>query len=117
MYHRIKTLAKVKSGHLTMCTKCSNYHLTFNNIFFEFTQKELNQFKIYVAEIDLEYWEFYYPCPQLKRNIPIPSLQKNLILLFNRQEIEELKKLLFYDSYHCPTTLNSDEIDYQLILN
>ena len=50
MCNYIKTIGKVKSGELTLCTKCNHYHLTFNNIFFEFTEKEYIQFKKYILQ-------------------------------------------------------------------
>ncbi|MFD2568842.1 DUF6686 family protein [Pseudotenacibaculum haliotis] len=117
MCSKIKTIAKVKSGELSLCTNCNHYHLMFNNIFFEFSRKELKQFRDYVFNINLEYWESNYPCPVIKKNIPIPSLQKNLILIFNRKEIEELKKLLSFKSYHKFQEIELDDIDYTLILN
>ena len=117
MCHKIKILAKEKNGELTICTECSHYHLTFNNIFFEFNKEELDQFKKYLFEIDLDYWEYYYPCPKFKKNIPVPTLQKNLILLFNREEIVELKRLLSFHSYDKYRELKLDEIDYTFILN
>ena len=94
MCNYIRTIGKVKSGELTLCTKCNHYHLTFNNIFFEFTEKEYIQFKKYILHLDTSYWNENYPCPKVKKNIPIPTLQGNLVLLFNQQEIEELKNLL-----------------------
>ena len=117
MCRKIKTLSKVPSGDLTLCTECGNYQLNFNNLFFEFTPEELQQFKTYVFDIDLDYWEYEYECPKLKKNIPIPSLQRNLVLLFNRQEITELKKLLSFNKYSSGRALRLDEIDYKLILN
>ncbi len=98
-----------------MCTKCKHFHLTFNNIFFEFNQEELDQFKDYLFAIDIDYWEDQYPCP--KRNIPVPSLQKNLILVFNRQEIAELKQLFSGYSYQKFKNITLDDIDYTLVLN
>ena len=75
------------------------------------------QFKKYLFQVNIDYWNEHYPCPQVKRNIPIPTLQKNLILLFNQQEVEELKKLLSLHTYHKYKELTIDEIDYTLILN
>ena len=117
MNRRIKTIAKVPSGDLTLCLECRKYQLSFNNLFFEFTKEELKQFKYYIFDLDVDYWECEYQCPKLKKNIPIPSLQNNLILLFDRREIEELKELLSFGKYNRFRELQLDEIDYKLILN
>lgn len=117
MCRTIRTLGKTISGDLTFCIECKQYHLSFNNIFFDFNKEELDQFKKYIFNLDIDYWEEEYECPKFKRNIPIPSLQRNLILLFNRQEIEELKRLLSYDSNNPMKYIRLDEIDYKIILN
>ena len=117
MCNYIKTIGKVKSGELTVCLKCYHYHLTFNNIFFEFTKKEYIQFKKYIFQLNTEYWNENYPCPKVKKNIPIPTLQGNLVLLFNQQEIEELKKLLSSKIVRKYEELSVEEIDYSFIQN
>lgn len=117
MCNYIKTIGKVKSGELTVCLKCYHYHLTFNNIFFEFTNKEYIQFKKYIFQLNTEYWNENYPCPKVKKNIPIPTLQGNLVLLFNQQEIEELKKLLSSKIVRKYEELSVEEIDYSFIQN
>ena len=117
MYNNIKTIGKVKSGELTVCLKCNHYHLTFNNIFFEFTKKEYIQFKKYIFQLNTEYWNENYPCPKVKKNIPIPTLQGNLVLLFNQQEIEELKKLLSSKIVKEYEQISVEEIDYSFIQN
>jgi hypothetical protein len=117
MCNKIKTLAKTSNGTLTTCTVSDHYHLSFNNLFFDFNQEELNQFRNYICELDIDYWELQYPCPKLQKNIPIPSLQENLVLLFNRREIEELKKLVSFNKKYRNKFLRLDEIDYKLILN
>ncbi|CAI8404866.1 MAG: Uncharacterised protein [Flavobacterium sp. SCGC AAA160-P02] len=117
MCNHIKTIAKGKSGELTVCTNCHHYHLTFNNIFFDFTKKEFFQFKKYIFQLDTEYWNENYPCTKVKRNIPVPTLQENLVLLFNQQEIEELKNLFSSQFYQQYQRINAEEIDYLLIDN
>ena len=117
MCNYIKTIGKVKSGELTVCLKCHHYHLTFNNIFFVFTEKGYIQFKKYILHLDTTYWNENYPCPKVKKNIPIPSLQGNLVLLFNQQEIEELKKLFTYKFPKKYQQISVEEIDYSFIQN
>ena len=116
MDHQIKTLAKGKFGELAFCTKCKNYQFTFNNLFFQFTRHEFKHFKNYLFDIDTEYLEYEYPCPRLKRNIPLPTMQNNLVLLFTKEEIEAMKQLLSKCQSRY-SKLRLDEIDYKLILN
>ena len=117
MCNHIKTIARVNGGELTFCSKSRHYHLIFNNIFFDFSQAEFSHFKRYILQMNTEYWNQNYPCPRVKRNIPMPTLQENLVLLFNQQEIEELRNLFSsrcYQKYH---KISSDEIDYLFIKN
>ena len=117
MSRKIKLLGKVKSGELTVCLDCNNYHLTFNNIFFEFTYEEYIYFKEYITQLDTAYLNENYPCPRVKKNIPVPTLQGNLVLLFNQQEIEELKKLFTYKFPKKYQQISVEEIDYSFIQN
>ena len=113
----VKIIGKVKSGELTVCTNCNHYHLTFNNIFFEFTENEFNQFKKYIFQLDTTYWNKNYPSSKVKKNIPIPTLQKNLVLLFDQAEIEELRNLFSAQCYPNYQRINSSEIDYTHLKN
>ncbi len=117
MPKKIKLVGKVKSGELTVCLDCNHYHLTFNNIFFEFTNDEYLYFKKYIIQLDTEYWNENYPYPKVKKNIPIPTLQGNLVLLFNQQEIEELRTLFNNGSYQKYQEISIKEIDYTFIQN
>lgn len=115
---RIKILSKVSSGALSFCHDCCVYHLEFNNIYLELNSYEFKQLKDYVFNIDIDYWEHKFINSNAKRKIPIPSMQTNLVLMFNRQEMIELK-LLFKEVQKdvFTTYLNSNEIDCTLILN
>lgn len=118
MCDRIKILSKVKSGELSICSQCKIYHLEFNNIYLEFNQSQFQQFKTYVLDIEMDYWEHKYASAKVKRKIPIPSMQDNLVLMFKREEIKELQTLLFYNVYNgFNNYLNIHDIDYTLILN
>lgn len=118
MCDTLKTISRVKSGELSICYQCETYHLEFNNIYLEFTRKEFEQFKTYILEINIDYWECKYANAKIKRKIPIPSVQPNLVLMFKRQEINELIILLNNvrkDIFKMNLSLN--DIDYTLILN
>lgn len=116
MCHNLKIIGTVKSGELSFCKSCNIYHLEFNNIYFEFNLQQFNYFKTYILAIDSQFWEQKYACASFKRKIPIPSMQDNLVLMFNRQEIEELKSLINGDTA-TNTIINVDDIDYTFVLN
>lgn len=116
MCHNLEIVSKVKSGELCLCKHCNIYHLEFNNIYFEFSFQQFNYFKAYILGVDCQFWEQKYACAKFKRKIPIPSMQDNLVLMFNRQEIEELKTLVSCKKSTNPI-LNVDDIDYAFILN
>ncbi len=117
MCHNIKRLAKTKNGELSRCPGCKVFHLEFNNIYLEFNSKEFEKFKSYVNTIEITYWEDKYACVHFRRKIPIPTQQENLVLMFNRQEITELKLLLNPRENGQIPFLRISDIDYNLIIN
>ncbi len=117
MCHTIKTLAKNGMGKLSCCDTCQVFFLQFNNLFIEFTDKELATFQEYLTNMDVEYWECKNQCKVMKRRIPITTLQKNLVLMFNQQEFAALKDLVFRNTTKPDHTLSISEIDHLFILN
>ncbi|SDS99164.1 DUF6686 family protein [Winogradskyella sediminis] len=120
MCQNIKVLSKVNGGELLYCNDCDLFHLAYNNLFFVLKQDELERLKLYLDQIDAEYWEEKYDDYTVKRKIPLPSTQENLVIMFNRQELKELQTLLSYDDYeenHFIKVISVDDIDYRLILN
>ncbi|MEM7185277.1 MAG: DUF6686 family protein [Bacteroidota bacterium] len=114
---QIKTIAKNCNGQLTHCERCGIFHFTFNNIYIEFTKKELASFQKYVNEIDTEYWAMKYDRTTIKRKIRIGTLQNNLSMVFNLQEIESMKELLFSNTKRPGKLLSVTDVDYLYILN
>jgi len=117
MCHNIKTLSKNLNVQLAHCKTCNVYHLYFNNIYLEFTPRELIAFQKFVAEIDVNYWESCCRRALLKRKIPIQTMQQNLAMVFNRQELESLKNLIFGQTTKANSPLSVTEIDYTFFLN
>jgi hypothetical protein len=95
MCHQVKTIAKNCNGQLSFCEGCKVYHFMFNNIYIEFTKKELKAFQKHVNDIEVEYWEMKYDRMIIERKIPIGTMQQNLSMMFNRQELDSLKDLIF----------------------
>ncbi|MWW24327.1 DUF6686 family protein [Algibacter lectus] len=113
----VKVLSKVPSGELSFCSECHVFHLEFNNIYLEFQQSEFKQFKDYIINIEIDYWEHKYACAKVQRKIPIPSMQPNLVLMFNREEIKELQSLFNLENRKDISLLSLQDINYTLIIN
>ncbi|WP_299365665.1 DUF6686 family protein [Winogradskyella sp.] len=116
----MKLLSKVKSGDLWYCKNCQSFHLMFNNLFFALNHEELKRLKSYIDGLEIGYWEHKYACSDLKRKIPLATNQQNLVVMFNRQEIIELRALLKYSNHKGTNQehfIGIDDIDYKLILN
>ena len=89
-----KLLSRTKCGMIRQCFTCNKYNISFNNIFLEFTQTELENFKSYIDLIDVKFWQEEYGT--INKSVPTPTNQYNLILVFNVSEFEELKELLSF---------------------
>ncbi|PQJ80910.1 hypothetical protein BTO18_04965 [Polaribacter porphyrae] len=101
-----------------MCNTCKTYALTFNNVFFQFTKEQLYKFKVYVSQIDVDYWLDYNSCSAQKRKIPIPTSHQNLVLIFDIYELKALRILLGIDlNGFQDEIIEPADIDYPLILN
>lgn len=117
MCQNFKIISSIKNGELSICNSSNIYNLTFNNVFFQFDKNQLLQFRKYVANIDVDYWLNCYSGTTKKRKIPITTLHQNLILIFNLEEIEDLKLLLLLKENSNKESLSVAEIDYTFILN
>lgn len=117
MCQSIKLLSQTKSENLVLREDLNFYQLTFNNLFIELSLLEFDTLKAYIYNLETDYWEQNPCCLRMKRKIPIPTTQQNLMLLFNKQEITELKLLLAYNEPPKKMFLSFDDIDYLLFLN
>jgi hypothetical protein len=111
----LRVLNRTTNGVLIFCPKKALYQLLFNNLTFSLTQAELEGFVDYVKNIDCNYWEMEYKNSVYEKKIPIPTLQKNFIILFDRSEIYELTSLMNFRIKD--ENLKYTEIKYPLNLN
>jgi hypothetical protein len=111
----LKVLNRTSNGILVFCPKKGMYQLLFNNLTFSLSQLELDGFSEYIKGIDCAYWEMEYKNSIYEKKIPIPTLQKNFIILFDRSEICELTLLLNFRSKD--DILKYADIKYPLNLN
>jgi len=117
MCHKVKTIAKNCNGQLSFCESCKVYHLTFNNFYIELTELEMNAFKNVVTSVEVAYWETKYENVDIKRKIPLNTMQQNLSLVFNRQELESLKDLILLSTTKPYCKLSVNDIDYLCFFN
>lgn len=117
MCEKSKIISRVKNGEISICKGCKNYNFTFNNIFFQFNEHQLNSFRQYVFDIDVNYWLDYSSNTTQKRKIPVQTFHQNLVLIFDLYEINELKKLLEIPKNTKNKFLSPADVDYALVLN
>lgn len=96
------------------CPTCSNIHFEYKNLNFNFeTIKDYKQTAKYFLKLDGELWETKNAESYFRRKIFIPIGHKNFHILLDNEELEELKRLFFYDvniksSIFKSSDLNSD---------
>ena len=108
-------LNRTTNGVLLHCNFREKYQLSFKNFVFDFSYNEMKIFTDYINKIDVAYWENEYCNSIYEKKIPIPIQQDNFILLFDREELEELRFLVGFTNQN--KFLSTAEINYQVILN
>ena len=93
-----KIINRTSNGFLLFCPKKNLYNVSFNNLTFNFDPSEMFSFISFLDKIDTSYWEKEYENSIYNKKIPIPTLQKNFIILIDRYELFELLSLLDFDT-------------------
>lgn len=118
MCEKLKKIKENDCGELHYCKSCKIYHLLFNNFHFVFKIEEYEALKNHINKIEIEFWLDKFGNTIMKRKIPIPTLQENLILVFDIYEFIALKSLLNNENKKVGRIyLSTDQIEYQTILN
>jgi len=114
-------LIKIKQnewGELHYCPAHQLYHLMFNNFHLMLDEEQYESLKTDVSEIDIKFWLDKFSDNLVKRKIPIPTHQENLILVFDIHEFIQLKSLFFNHQNHDDLMyLSTNQIEYQNIFN
>lgn len=79
--NKLQILNKSVHGILVYCQRSKLYHLLFNNLNFNFTEREFESFYNYLEDTDISFWEEEYKHSIYDKRIPVPTLQSNLIIL------------------------------------
>ena len=81
-------------GQLSFCKECNLFYLKFSSVLIELTRKEFIAFHSVVKDIDTGYWERLNKYSHDSRIYPISTSQQNLVLIFNKSELQALKELV-----------------------
>lgn len=108
-------LNQTKNGLFTYCEHSKLFQFVFNNLCFELYSWELEKFIGYIENLDIMFWEKELKSSLHSRKIPITVGHNHFIILMNRRELEELKRLLIGE--RSIKLLNVHEIGSVLIYN
>lgn len=81
------------------------------------TPRELISFQILIKNINVDYWQSHFNKKYVKRNIPIVTMQQNLILIFSFAELNALKDLVLISKGEKTELISISEIDYNQSVN
>lgn len=117
MCSEIKIISKTKNGIVFQCKTCLNYQIEFNNLNFNFTEKEYCYFTNYITSIDIGYYKQYFKDDLHRKKIKLPIGHNNLTITINVKELNELKQLFTHNIADDFGLISLDEIQYDLFMN
>ena len=94
MKNEEKLIKKNGFGQLSFCKECNLFYLKFSSVLIELTRKEFRAFHLVVKDIDTNYWDRLNKYSHESRIYPISTSQQNLVLIFNKSELQALKELV-----------------------
>ncbi len=107
-----KTINQTENGHVFMCTACNMIHFEYKNININFKdEKEYLHFVNYILKLDGDYWETLNKGIHFRRKIIVPSGFPPINVLFDREELQELKDLL-EGKHHQPERKLNASVEY-----
>ena len=92
-----KVSNKTENGKVFKCSKCDAIHIEFNNLNFNFSEKQYKHFANYILKLDGNEWEYKNRNSHYRRKIIIPIGHKNVNILLNNAELQELKQLFSFE--------------------
>ena len=84
---------QTNNGKVFRCPGCNKIHIEYKNLNFNFNDKEYRDFANYFKGLDGQYWEDINYHTPYRRKIIVPIGHKNVNILLNNTELQELKKL------------------------
>ncbi|PCH71323.1 MAG: hypothetical protein COC06_01420 [Bacteroidales bacterium] len=84
---------QTENGKIFRCSGCSKIHIEYKNLNFNFDDEEYKNFANYFMELDGPYWENVNIHVHFRKKIIVPVGHKNLNMLLDNSELQELKQL------------------------
>lgn len=88
-----KTINQTENGKIFRCSSSNKIHIEYKNLNLNFNDKEYEFFVNYFKELDGQYWEGINSNSPYRRRIIVPIRHKNVNILLNNTELQELRKL------------------------
>ncbi len=86
--------SETRNGKVFRCSSCNQIHIEYKNLNFNFSNAEYDFFANYFLKLDGDLWEERNKDTHYSRKIIVPVSHKNLNIILNKEELEELKILL-----------------------
>lgn len=106
-----KIFNETENGKVFKCSKCNAIHIEFNNLNFNFSEKQYKHFVDYILKLDADEWEYKNRNSHYRRKILIPIGHSNVNVLLNKKELQELKYLF------SNVEQNKSVMEYRKIMN
>ena len=88
-----RTINQTENGKVFRCSGCNKIHIEYKNLNFNFDEEEYENFANYFMELDGPYWESVNTHVKFGKKIIVPVGHKNLNMLLDNDELQELKIL------------------------
>ncbi len=87
-------IGQTKNGRVFICSDCDKIHIEFYHFLFSFDEEAYIFFQEKISEIDGCYFEYVNANVSYRRKIIVPLGHRNVSMLLNQKELEELQLLL-----------------------
>ncbi|MBS2100447.1 DUF6686 family protein [Carboxylicivirga linearis] len=87
-------ISQTSNGKVFICNKCDKIHIEFYHFLFSFDEEAYAFFKDNIAQVDGAYYENVNAGLNYRRKIVVPLGHRNVSMLLNQKELNELKLLL-----------------------
>lgn len=113
----VDVLSRTKNGVVFKCKGCNTFQILYNNLNFSFTDDEYSNFTNYILKLDETYYVENVDSLIHGKKVPIPIGHKNVIVVLNIDELNELKILLSFNENKRYKSISCAEINYSLHMN
>lgn len=114
-----KVIQETANGKVFRCNQCNKIHIEFKNLNFNFTKGEYDYFANYFKKLKGAHWEAMNCDSIYERKIIVPVGHKNINVLLNSEELEELRRLLVDPDKPCKNIpmIKIDHFNLDFVLN